>query len=436
MERETMKKENSKPWILLSVLIIAFGVLYWVRIRDPKEVIEEERDLIPVNVYQVKSGEIASYQNYSGKLISGEEAKITPAGMTEITAIHVKQGDKVEAGQLLMELDSREIDMQISKAKAALEGMREMLAKAEAEGEKLEKEKIRLDQEIKLIEEKLQQLIGNESLPGKLPESIPPTDMEMSLLIEDVGAMEEITQLTKELAALKAMRQALETNRPTGSGGAMNLEGLQQSYESLVEMKKGYYIQSPIAGSVTNLTAKVGEKPNFLLPAMVIANNQTLSLKLWMSLDHLDKIEVGMQIPIEIMGLSEEVKFHTGKVVTKASEPDMKTMQYEVEIRIDNPSQELSSGSYGKIRIPIEERKEALIVPKDTLLRRQEETYVYVVKSRENPVVYQKNVQIGIENDKEAEVEKGLQEGMMIVLEGKEFVSQGEEVYLAGGEVQ
>ena len=91
---------------------------------------EAGREAVTVGTVVVHNGTVQSHRSYVGTV---EEASTTPVSFGvggRITAIHVRDGQHVKAGDLLATIDSRDATNACAAAEAALEQARDGYARA------------------------------------------------------------------------------------------------------------------------------------------------------------------------------------------------------------------------------------------------------------------------------------------------------------------
>ncbi len=84
---------------------------------------------IPVEAQAVAQGQISSSYNTTATLEAKEEAFVVARASGIIEAIYVEEGDFVEKGQVLAQLDKKRYELNLSKARADLKGIEQELAK-------------------------------------------------------------------------------------------------------------------------------------------------------------------------------------------------------------------------------------------------------------------------------------------------------------------
>ncbi|HDT13550.1 MAG TPA: efflux RND transporter periplasmic adaptor subunit, partial [Candidatus Aminicenantes bacterium] len=74
----------------------------------------------PVKVYEVERARISEKLTYTGTLEAWNKINITPETGGKIAVIHVQEGDRVVQGQLLAELETDTIRLQLKQAEASV----------------------------------------------------------------------------------------------------------------------------------------------------------------------------------------------------------------------------------------------------------------------------------------------------------------------------
>ncbi|WP_189407014.1 efflux RND transporter periplasmic adaptor subunit [Alteromonas halophila] len=113
--------------LLLSVPLSGCGN---VGASDAAETADEDIALnIPVEAQRVATGTISSSYNTTATLEAKEEAFVVARASGIIEAIFVEEGDYVEKGQVLAQLDKKRYELNLTKARADLKGIEQELAK-------------------------------------------------------------------------------------------------------------------------------------------------------------------------------------------------------------------------------------------------------------------------------------------------------------------
>lgn len=108
-----------KKWLLIVLILLLAGAgVYFYQAKNKATPVAGER-IPPQMVYRVTTGRIEKTITTEGYIAPVKEQDLTfPAkssGSVKITGIYVKEGDRVEKGQLLMELDKTEAELRYTQ---------------------------------------------------------------------------------------------------------------------------------------------------------------------------------------------------------------------------------------------------------------------------------------------------------------------------------
>ena len=92
------------------VLVVAVGAVAGYKYMTPEETAPEVVAPPVVKVEQPSKGDIELFRSMTGTVEPSDLVYVIPKAAGEITAVHVKTGDYVEEGQLLCEIDTKQVD--------------------------------------------------------------------------------------------------------------------------------------------------------------------------------------------------------------------------------------------------------------------------------------------------------------------------------------
>ncbi len=114
-----------------------------------------------------------------------------------------------------------------------------------------------------------------------------------------------------------------------------------------------------------------------------------------------------------------------GKVYSVVAQADRNSRTFPVKIDIPNPDLTIKSGMVANVTLQVGKRHEGLVIPKDALVLRGQQDFVFLVK---DGVVEQILIHPVTHLDTVVEVQGDLQEGMTVVVEGNERLFPGQPV--------
>lgn len=435
-----MSRKKLIALFLLMSMIIGFSFLYINRVKSKNYKTASEKNIVAVKSEILKKGSIEKYQSFSGKTKGGEEEIISLKVPSTITEVKVKNGDYVKKGDVLLTLDSSEIDKQVESAKKAYEEVNKIALESNSKLNELNEKKEELYSEISSLEEKINSLkeenLDKEEEVKLLKESLEngeitkeEFDKKSKELISAINDnLKIIGDENKKIIQLKVTKEALDKtlgNIPQNTNNKQ-VESLKKAYDIALENKENYIVKSPINGYVEDITVRKGDSGITLMePAMKIINKESINLELQIEEDDLDKFKVGQETQVEIHKEDSKNNF-MGVIESIGSDPDKRTNQYSVVINIDNHEENINSNNYGKVFIPISKKENVLVVSKNSILREKNENFLF--KLNDDNTVSRIKIETGAENDEFIEIIEGVSEGDEIVTKGKEFITDGDKI--------
>jgi RND family efflux transporter MFP subunit len=122
------------------------------------------------------------------------------------------------------------------------------------------------------------------------------------------------------------------------------------------------------------------------------------------------------KVPVEVGLQTEEGYPHKGTLDYASPTVDASTGTLTVRAILDNPNRVLLPGLFVRVRVPVEQRQDALLIPDVALGSDQSGRYVYVV-NKDN-VVEQRGIDIGPLEGAMRVINKGIAEGDRVIVAG------------------
>ena len=261
------------------------------------------------------------------------------------------------------------------------------------EGDEITKEKKLIDISTKELQLKLKIAIADSNLAEiniKRDEKLASSNLISSSQLDQTRTRAESARLNKELAR--------------------------------ISLKKSL-ISSPLDGTVKTKHVKVGEFVRKGDKLVEILDLSRVIVKVNIPELEILEIKIGQKVEIALY-IMEEIIF-SGEVKNIGLEADSNNRTFPVEIHVSNSERMLRPGMLARSTFTKSIDDEQIVIPRHTILEKERGRVVYVFDKGK---VFQRDIQVGLSQKDQVQVIKGLKKGELIVVEGHNKLSDGEEV--------
>lgn len=173
-------------------------------------------------------------------------------------------------------------------------------------------------------------------------------------------------------------------------------------------------VKAPIQGTVTK---RYIERGSLVMPGTPVADIVDISrLKLTANVTESEAVRIvkGQKV-IVTSSVYPGIEYSGTVVSVGVKADDARRFPVEIEI-VNNPKNSLRAGMFGVARFSSDETREALVVPRHSLVGSIREPRVFIVK---NDTALLRDIRIGRSNDHEVEILEGLSESDIVVTSGQ-----------------
>ena len=396
-----------RKWIVISIVSLAIMI---TSCGKKDEVVTEKPAIAQgVKVETIKLSPIEEAYEAVGTVRSKTTSVLSSKTVGNIVAVHVREGDLIKTGEVLIEIDDRDSRAQLQKAQA---GLREV---QDAQEE--------INQNIRAAESARDAAEAGRSL------ALATFNRYKSLLEQRSVSRQEFDEVQAKLkiadAEVDRAQRMLQALLAKKSQVHAKIDQVKADITS-AQIYVGYSrILSPINGVVVSKQAEVGPLAAPGVPLITLEDNSHYRLEASVEESMIKKIHLGTPVRISIDALGPQEFSSRVTEIVPASDPGSRSSTVKIDLPDLKGEPVLRSGLFGKARFPIGQRQ-ILMVPQKAILERGQLVSVFIVDS--SNILHMRLIKTGKQHGEQWEVLSGLNDGDRIVVEGVERVKEGDRV--------
>jgi RND family efflux transporter MFP subunit len=338
-----------------------------------------------------------------GTLDPNEEVTVSNQVAGLVSKVYVDLGDSVKPGQLLAELDTRELELAVRQQSAAVqqemarlglteptsgfdEGATSQVRQAEAAASEA---RIRLDRTRGLVKE------------GVLPQQ----------QLDEAQAKFEIAE-----AALKSARESV---RNISATIAARQAALELARKKLADAR----VTAPLGGLVKERLVSEGTYLRENSPVVTLVQNSPLKLRVEVPETAIESVKAGRLVEFTVDSLPGR-RFE-GRITRIAPSVNQQSRTLALEAIVDNRAGTLKAGLFARVSIQTGKSDRAPVVPAVALFTFAGLEKLFVI---ENGVVSERIVRSGARVGDVVEIVEGVKEGEIVATSNLGSLQQGREV--------
>lgn len=365
---------RASVWLPLTLLLLGLPLL-WLYGSQPGVAAagtgERPSVAVPVVTTQVAKGVFRVYLDALGSVVPANSVVVRSRVDGQLLRLHFTEGQQVRAGQLLAEIDPRPFEVLLTQARGQLARDEALLKNA------------RLDQQ------RYDALSGKGSIPQ-----------------QTVNAQE---------ALVEQYQGVVEVSR-----GVVGHAELQLDYTRIsapIDGRVGLRLIDPgnmIRGSDASGLVVISQ----LQPAQVVFTLPEDALPRL-----LPKLAGDDRLRVEVYDRSLSNRLAEGELLTVDNQIDASTGTVRVKAEFANEDEVLFPNQFVNVRLLLQTLPAALLIPADAVHRGLQGDFVYVVD--EHSSVHIQSVTLGPAEDGQVVVNRGLEAGQTIVVDGVDRLRAG-----------
>jgi len=289
------------------ITILSIATLLFISCGKDKKEVTPSEPAIAVKVNGIAADNNGKFITTSGKIEAENSANVSTRMMGYVTKVHVKVGQKVSAGQLLVSINNS--DLQAKKAQ---------------------------------VDASILQATAGYTNAKKDYERF------TALFAQQSASQKELDDITSRYEMAKA-----------------TLEGAKQMRNEVLAQFSYSNIAAPFSGEVTNTFIKEGDMANPGMPLVSVEGASHLQATTLVSESDITAIKNGMDVKVLIKSTNQEL---TGKVIEVSGSAKNTGGQYLVKVNLNNPDSKVLSGMFVNVQFPVANKQQTTGTPSDRVL--------------------------------------------------------------------
>ena len=367
---------RSWPRLVLAclVFIVAIALLAHFYDQDKPAKANVLPPALPVVVAKARTGNMPIYLTGLGSVTALNTVTVRSRVDGELLNVAVREGQMVEAGQLIAEIDPRPFEVQLVQAQGQKERDDALLANA------------RVDLERYTV------LFSQDSVPKQ--------------------------QLDTQAATVRQFEATIKADQ-----GAIESAQLQLTYTRITSPITGRIgLRQIDPGNIVHASDQTGLAIiTQLEPITVIFNISQDSLP-----PVLAKLRAGLRMRVDVFNRDFKVKLARGALETVDNQVDVKTGTVRFKAVFSNHDNALFPNQFVNARLLLDTRRGVVLAPASAIQRGPQTTFAFLVKR--DGTVEMRDIQVGPIDGETALIEKGLSDGDVVVTQGVDKLQPGMKV--------
>ena len=433
-----VSNQKSQHWIakVIVVFAISAGIFFGInsmgsaatnatQTASEKTSTTKNEIVTPVFSEIVKTGTISQKIKTSGEIKPMLGVSIIPEASGKIEEIFVDVGDFVKKGQKLAQINDETQQAQYQQAKASLNVANASIKMQEVTIESAKSSLVSAKASVEASESQLKNLTVTRKRLEKLfsEGAVSRQDVDDIITKYDNANAAHIAAQTNVKRASDAIQTALvtlEMRKAEQTQATANLNAVKVNLEKTI-------VDAPFDGVITARYDDPGANANMSKPLFDIQQSNPVKIIGTVIEKDLYQLIAGKtNVAITVDSVEGVFKGIVDKIYPSI---DNSSRTGKIEIHLNNSDNRLRTGMFAKIDVLITTHQNAVIVPRDSLVKYDNNYLAYIVEKQGNKyVAVKRDVKVGIFDDDKVEIISGLKAGDRLISKGTEFVREGSTV--------
>lgn len=360
--------------------------------KDATDGESEAGEPTPVRTVAAVRGSVDSHVDATANLRALRSVTILSRSEGVVRRMVVEEGDFVRQGQLLCQLDDRELQVDLELARQRLAQTRVQLESAQ------------------IVREKIQSQFAAKNIELK---------RNVDALAEGLVSDTDVDLVRNQAAELSHDERSQETTVRESEYRVEELIAEIAKVELQIEHAR---VTAPFTGTIVERSVDVGQSVRASDSLFGVASFSPLYADVFLSESESRAVKPGQTSEIRLDAAAASID---GRIVRISPVVDDETGTVKVTVEIKSPTAQFRPGAFVRVSINTDTVENAVLIPKSAVLERDGETFVFVT---DDETARRVPVEVGYENGSSVEIRSGIGPGDLVVVAGQGALAEGDRV--------
>lgn len=402
-------KNAIKYWVA-GAIIVLIGVLVFTGRGSKLRV-----DGSALIVEKAKQGEFNDYIRVSGQVQPMTTVQISPTEGGNVQRIVAEEGNKVNAGDVIVILSNESLDMQILNSEAEL----------------AEKENILRNTMISMEQQKLSVRQEKLTLQVEVRRAKRAYEQKKSLYEDKLIAREEFLKAEEDYELAKdkldlVVEREYQDSLYRGTQIAQmheSLDNMRINMNMIRRRKENLSVKAPISGELGLLDVELGQTLSAGARIGQINNLDSYKIEAQIDEHYIDRISAGLEATFE----RQNEKY---SAVIRKVYPEVRDGKFKADFRFDGQQPEnIRTGQTYYLNLQLGQSAEAVLIPRGSFYQNTGGRWIYVV-SDDGTKAIKRSIRIGRQNPQYYEVLEGIAPGESVIVSSYDSFGDKDELII------
>ncbi len=389
--------------------LVCCVIMYvWFGIKADKGTRPKQRGGAPlVAIYKADRQDMNRRVTLAGQTVSDASIDLIPKYDGRISEVRADLGSVVKKGDILMVQDTENLDISIKQNTASTKQAEAVAIEAEA-------------------------TYNATYIKAEADFKVESSRYERNLHLYEIGAIsrDQLDQLQQKYLVSKAAFDLLANQSSEGFASAAieakRQAALKEAYgtEALRKQRDDLIMRAPRDGVIAYRNAEVGGMAKSNQKAFTLVDNSHMYVDCSLSEMDAAVLEPGIKLDVKVESRGISLP---GKLIFVSPAMEDGARTYKARIELDKGAEwektKLRAGLFARAYANIVQRKKAIFVPKEAVIKRNGKTSIFIV--HDDLTVERRSVRVGLINDQMEEILEGVNEGETVAVTNQDKLADG-----------